>query len=65
MSWLVRCWEEPREEEPGTPVVRCSLRNLRTGEEHHVSDPGKLGEIVLRHLREASVERHPEPRGSS
>ncbi len=54
MSWLVRCWVEPRETEQGELVIRCCLRNLRTGEEQYVGDPGKLGELVLRDLREES-----------
>jgi hypothetical protein len=54
MSWLVRCWVEPRETEQAEPVIRCCLRNLRTGEEQYAGDPEKLGELVLQHLREES-----------
>lgn len=51
MSWLVRCWEEPREEETETPVFRCSVRDLRTGEERYLSDPREIGELMLRQAR--------------
>jgi hypothetical protein len=52
-SWLVRCWVEPREEghEGDPPVVRCCVRDLRTGQERYLSDPRALGELLLRHLR--------------
>jgi hypothetical protein len=56
ISWLVRCWVEPREEGHGAeepPVVRCFLRDLRTGQERYLNDPRALGELVLRQLRAA------------
>lgn len=47
ISWLVRCWEEPREQEPqGDPVLRCFIRDLKTGEERYLSDPRELGELM-------------------
>jgi hypothetical protein len=51
MSWLVRCWEEPREGEQEAPVFRCSVRDLRTGEERYLSDPREIGELMLRQVR--------------
>jgi len=51
MSWLVRCWEEPREESHENPVFRCSVRDLRTGEERYLSDPREIGELMLRQVR--------------
>jgi hypothetical protein len=51
MSWLVRCWEEPREGEQETPVFRCSVRDLKTGEERYLSDPREIGELMLRQVR--------------
>lgn len=51
MSWLVRCWEEPREEDHESPVYRCSVRDLRTGEERYLSDPREVGELMLRQVR--------------
>jgi hypothetical protein len=51
MSWLVRCWEEPREEAHENPVFRCSVRDLRTGEERYLSDPREIGELMLRQVR--------------
>jgi hypothetical protein len=52
-SWMVRCWEEPREKAGEEPVFRCFVRDLRTGEERYLSDPRELGELILRKLREA------------
>ena len=53
LSWMIRCWEEPRGQEEGEPVFRCFVRDLKTGEERYVSDPRELGELVLRRLRES------------
>jgi hypothetical protein len=53
MSWLVRCWEEPRELAHAEPVLRCFVRDLRTGEERYLTDPREIGELVLRQLRAA------------
>lgn len=55
-SFLVRCWLEPREVEGAPPVVRVTLRDLRTGEEEHLGDARQLGERVLRHLEALAVE---------
>jgi hypothetical protein len=67
MSWLVRCWEEPREHAHAEPVLRCFVRDLRTGEERYLTDPREIGELVLRQLRathgaksEPEREREPE-----
>jgi hypothetical protein len=54
MSWLVRCWEEPRELAQAEPVLRCFVRDLRTGEERYLTDPREIGELVLRQLRSMS-----------
>jgi hypothetical protein len=60
-SWLIRCWEEPREQEPeGDPVHRCSVRDLETGEQRYVSDPRELGDLVNRRMREAGKTEEPE-----
>jgi hypothetical protein len=56
MSWLVRFWEEPREDPQEAPVVRCFIRDLRTGEERYVNDPRELGELMLQRLRSAAQE---------
>ncbi len=53
MSWLVRCWEEPREQPPDEPVLRCMVRDLKTGEERYLADPRELGELVSRPVRDA------------
>lgn len=53
VSWMVRCWEEPREKDSDQPVYRCFVRDLKTGEERYLSDPGDLGDLALRRLREA------------
>jgi len=49
-SFLVRVWGEPRERVQGAPAFRASVRDLRTGEEMHVADPSRLGELLLGHL---------------
>jgi hypothetical protein len=50
---MIRCWEEPREQAEGEAVVRCFVRDLKTGEERYLGDPHELGELVLRKLRES------------
>jgi hypothetical protein len=55
LSWLVRCWAEPREEPHGTPVLRIYVRDLKTGEERYLSDPRELGKLALRKMRDASA----------
>lgn len=55
MSWLVRCWEEPRERaQDDGPVLRGFVRDLKTGEERYLSDPRELGELLNREMREAA-----------
>jgi hypothetical protein len=56
LSWLVRCWEEVREDSRGAPVARCFIRDLRTGEERYLTDPRELGELLLQRLRAAQEE---------
>jgi hypothetical protein len=51
-SWLVRCWEEPREHPDEGAAFRCFVRNLKTGEERYLTDPREIGEILARKLRE-------------
>jgi len=53
MSWLVRCWEEKREVAQRDPVLRCFVRDLRTGEERYLSDPREIGDLMLRQFRTA------------
>lgn len=53
-SFLVRCWMEPREVVNQPDVVRVYVRNLRTGEEHYLSEPSQIGELVERGLQGAS-----------
>lgn len=56
-SLLVRCWLEPREDPRDEPVFRATVRDLRTGEELHLSDPKQLGELALRALKAADAAR--------
>lgn len=60
-SFLVRFWVEPSEGE-GEPVLRGCIKNLKTGQEHYVDDPGKVGDLVRGHLqdRERSKEASKE-----
>lgn len=49
-SFLVRVWYEAREEDAGRPAFRGYVRNLRTGVERFLRDPGVVGEEILRQL---------------
>ncbi len=49
-SFLLRIWAEPREEEGLEQVLRGYLRNLRTGEELFVADPGALSDEIKRQV---------------
>ena len=52
-SWLIRCWAEPREQDPdGDPVRRYSIRDLETGEQRYISDPQELGNLMTRRIPE-------------
>lgn len=51
-SFLVRFWVEPSAG-PGEQALRGCIRNLQTGEEQYLNDPGKIGDLVLRHLDKA------------
>jgi hypothetical protein len=56
LSWLVRVWEEPRTQEPeGDPVLRCFVRDLKTGEERYLSDPGEIDDLVTRRMKETGA----------
>ncbi len=61
-SFLVRFWVEP-EAAPGEQALRGSIKNLQTGQEHYLNDPGKIGELVRQHLgdkKEPQQEAAPE-----
>ncbi len=47
---------EPREVADQPDVVRIYVRNLRTGEEHYLTEPSQLGELVERGLQQAASE---------
>lgn len=49
-SFLVRFWVEPSDV-PGEQVLRGCIKNLKTGQEHYVDDPGKVGDLVRGHLK--------------
>jgi len=49
-SFLVRFWVEPSDS--GEQVLRGCIKNLKTGKEHYVDDPGKVGDLVRGHLKE-------------
>ena len=54
-SYLVRVWRETGE----GAEVRFYLRNLKTGEERYLGDPGQIAELLTGGLR---VDRAPRPR---
>lgn len=51
VSYLVRFWIEPREQENQSAPYRGYARDLHTGEERYFSDPRRFAEHVLRSLR--------------
>jgi hypothetical protein len=61
LSWLVRCWEEPSQQAEDRPVLRGFIRDLKTGKERYLSDPGELGEMVTQEILEAERTREDEP----
>ena len=66
-SFLVRCWKEPREVAGQADVIRFYVRNLRTGEEHYISESSQVGGLLERGLQESAAAPavHSEPgRGS-
>jgi hypothetical protein len=48
-SFLVRVWPGAGEE-AGQKSLRGHVRHLQTGEELHINDPQRLGELVLRQM---------------
>jgi hypothetical protein len=60
LSWLVRCWEEPSQQEGDGPVLRGFVRDLKTGKERYLSDPGVLGEIVTQEILDAERMREDD-----
>ena len=55
-SFLVRFWVEPSDV-PGEQVLRGCIKNLQTGKEQYVSDPGKIGDLVRGHLKDRTGTR--------
>lgn len=56
LSYLVRCWQEPRNRDGESPF-RVYIRDLKTGEERYFDDPRRFAEHVLRLLqREDEIE---------
>jgi hypothetical protein len=60
LSWLVRCWEEPNQQPDEPPVLRGFVRDLKTGKERYLSDPGELGEIVTQEILDAERTKENE-----
>lgn len=58
-SFLVRFWVEPSDV-PGEQVLRGCIKNLKTGQEHYVDDPGKVGDLVRGHLKDRERARDKE-----
>ncbi len=51
-SFLVRVWYEEREVNEGAPSFRAYIRNLQTGKERFVRDPGELGSRMVQQLED-------------
>lgn len=64
-SFLVRFWWEEREGAGRAPVLRGYLRNLHSGEERHLADPGELPGPILRHLVVEPAAAEARERGSN
>ncbi len=60
LSWLIRCWEEPSQQSEDRPVLRGFVRDLKTGKERYLSDPGELGELVTQEILEAERTKEDE-----
>lgn len=65
VSYLVRCWQEPREMAGEAAPFRGYVRDLRTSEERYFGDPKQLAEHILRRLEAERQESEllNEPRG--
>jgi len=62
-SFLVRFWVEPSES--GEQVIRGCIKNLKTGQEHYVDDPGKVGDLVRGHLKDRERARSSAAEGQA
>ena len=51
VSFLVRFWLEPRQDEAADAPHRGYARDLRTGEEGYFRDPRRLAEHIVRRLQ--------------
>jgi hypothetical protein len=60
-SFLVRFWVEPSDT-PGEQVLRGCIKNLKTGQEHYVDDPSKVGDLVRGHLEDRERPRENDAR---
>jgi len=60
LSLLVRCLEEPSQQPDEPPVLRAFVRDLKTGKERYLSDPGELGEMVTQEILEVERTREDE-----
>lgn len=64
-SFLVRCWIEPREVADQPEVLRVYVRNLKSGEEHYLNEPGQIGQVIergLRHVAGVAAESADSPK---
>ncbi len=62
VSYLVRFWVEPQDQEGVDGPYRGYVRDLETGEERYFSDPMSFAEHLLRQLRAANQATDREPR---
>ncbi|HBL26478.1 MAG TPA: hypothetical protein DD490_06555 [Acidobacteria bacterium] len=53
-SFLVRFWVESADS--GEQVLRGCVKNLKTGKEHYVADPERIGDLVRGQLKDRGRE---------
>lgn len=62
VSYLVRFWLEPREQEGESGLFRGYARDLTSGEERYFEDPRMFAEHVLRRLHREDAGAEAEER---
>ncbi len=60
-AFLVRLWREPTTPDGTEGVVRCYMKNLKTGEEHYMGSADALASQVLAQLGGAGMSEGAPP----